>query len=240
MWSYMHAAELTHYGIIGMKWGVRRTPDQRRYNPKGIKAKLSRRSNKKVDDSFKDWGENVKKRDNAILLGKKTTLAKLAYENDKINKSLKSEYKQSQKAYNKALNENTTYRKGVVRQDVGRDLSRKYLSAAKQVKKELSNDPSNKQLKKKYDDLMSNYDIERAKARRAVEVSQKRSSKIASLKRTRTMAIKGAAATVAIGIGTVAVNEYLKRNGRGKLKSDAVNSAVNAGKTVLDFAGYFY
>ena len=24
MWSYMHATELTHYGIIGMKWGVRK------------------------------------------------------------------------------------------------------------------------------------------------------------------------------------------------------------------------
>ena len=54
------------------------------------------------------------------------------------------------------------------------------------------------------------------------------------------MAIKGAAATVAIGLGTAAVNTYLKRSGRVEIKSDALNSAVNAGKTVLDYAGYFY
>ncbi len=243
MWQYNYNNynnELAHHGILGMKWGVRRTKEQLGYRPKGISSALARRANKKVDASFKNWEENAKKRDNAISIGKKATSAKLAYENDKSNKTLKSEYKKSEKDYKKALKKNTAYRKGVVRQEVGRDRSRKYLSAAKQVKKELLKNPSNNQLQKKYNDLMSNYSIERAKARRAVEIGQKRSAKIASLKRARTMAIKGAVATAGMTAGTAAVNTYLKKNGRAGIDSDTFKSAVNVGKTVLGYAGYFY
>jgi hypothetical protein len=240
MWQYNHTNELAHYGILGMKWGVRRTKEQLGYRSKSISSALARRANKKVDAGFKNWEENAKKRDNAISLGKKANSAKLAYENDKSNKTLKEEYKKSKKDYKKALNENTTYRKGVVRQEVGRDQARKYLSLAKQVKKELLKDPSNKQLQKKYNNLMSNYNVERARARRAAEVGRKRSAKIASLKRARTMAIKGAVMTAGIAAGTAAVNTYLKKNGQAGVNSDTVKRAVDVGKTVLGYAGYIY
>lgn len=240
MWQYNYTNELKHYGILGMKWGVRRTKEQLGYRSKSISSALARRANEKVDAGFKNWEENAKKRDNAISLGKKANSAKLAYENDKSNKTLKEEYKKSKKDYKKALNENTTYRKGVVRQEVGRDQARKYLSSAKQVKKELLKDPSNKQLLKKYDNLMSNYNVERARARRAAEVGRKRSAKIASLKRARTMAIKGAVVTAGIAAGTAAVNTYLKRNGRLGIDSNTLQSAINIGKTVLGYTGYIY
>ena len=165
--------ELYHYGIKGMKWGHRRSKEQLGYRSTGLRSAIARRANAKVDKGFKDWKENATKKDDAIALGKKANAAKIAYEKDKTNKSLKSDYKQANKEYKKALSANTTYRKGVVRQEVGRDASRKYLSEAKKVKKQLINDPDNKQLQKQYDSLMSNHDIERANARRAVDVSTK-------------------------------------------------------------------
>lgn len=129
----MYENELYHYGIKGMKWGVRR--DKNSYKSTSIKSALARRSNEKVDKSFKDWGENTKKKNDAIDLGKKANLAKIAYEQNKSDKTLKAEYKQANKEYRKALGQNTTYRKGVIRKEVGQDASRKYLSAAKKLKK---------------------------------------------------------------------------------------------------------
>ena len=243
MYNYNYSEDyLIHYGVKGMKWGVRRSG----YRSTGIRSALARRSNEKIDKSFKNWNENAKKRDSAIELGKKANVAKIAYEKDRSNKELKSDYKQADKEYKKALKLNTTYRKGVVRQEVGKDISRKYLSEAKKVKKQLDKDPLNKDLKKQYDKLMSKHDIERANARRAVDVSSKRMRKQASIKRAMTMTVKAAAGTAAVAAGTYAVNKYLDDhqvtyNGqRVRFSSRTVNDVADTARKVRDFMGYFY
>lgn len=237
-----HADELYHHGIKGMKWG-RRKKD---YRSTSIRSAIARRSNEKVDKSFKKWQENTKKRDSAIGLGKEANLAKLAYERDKSNKELKSAYKTANKQYKKALSKNTAYRKGVVRQEVGRDIARKYLSEAKKIKKQMTSDPSNKALKKKYDDLMSKHDIERSKSRKAASVGQKRSQKIASVKRTMTITATAVAGSVAVAAGVYAVNSYLNNhnvtvNGRSmKFGAQHISNITNAAKNVRSALGYVY
>jgi len=235
--------ELYHFGIKGMRWGVRRyqnsdgsltSAGKKRYSSTGIKSALARRSNEKVDASFNRWKEETQKRDTAIDLGKKRTDAKLAYDKDRSNKTLKKEYNQADKAYRQALKENTTYRKGTVKQEVGRDASRKYLSEAKRVKKQLDVDPSNKELKKQYDSLMSKHDVERANARRAQEVAANRSRKIASMKGMATKTVKAAAGTAAVGLGVAAINRYAL-NGRYNLRSDQVLDWIKKGKKVMQF-----
>ena len=237
---------LMHYGVLGMKWGVRRASKTPGYKSTGIRSALAKRSNDKVDKGFKDWKENAQKRDDAIALGKKANAAKISYEKDKTNQSLKSEYKQINKEYKKALKSNTTYRKGVVRQEVGRDAARKYLSEAKTVKKQLTTDPSNKTLQKQYNYLMSKHDVERAKARKAVEVSSKRSQKKASIKRTMTMTVKAAAGTAVVAAGAYAANKYLENrqvtlNGkRVKFSAQNIADIAEVAKKAKDFIGYFY
>ena len=238
--------ELMHYGIKGMKWGVIRSPQQIGYKSTGVRSALARKSNERIDKSFKNWNENTKKRNDAIDLGKKANASKIAYEKDKSNKTLKTEYRQANKDYKKALKTNTTYRKGVVRQEVGRDAARKYLSEAKKVKKQLMSDPSNKRLQKEYNSLMSKHDVERANARKAVDVANKRMRKQAAIKRTMTMTVKTAATTAAIAGGTYAVNKYLQNhevtlNGnRVRFSSQNVRDISNAAKRVKDIMGYFY
>ena len=233
--------ELYHFGVKGMRWGHRKN----NYRSTSVRSAIARRENNKVDKGFKNWNENAKKRDSAIELGKKANASRRAYENDKSNKSLKSAYKQDNKAYKKALRQNTTYRKGVVKQEVGKDISRKYLSDAKKVKKQLDADPTNKQLKKKYNELMSKHDVERAKARKAVEKANKRSRKKAAIKRGMTMSVKAAGATAACAAGAYAVNRYLDNhnvtvNGRRvQLKAQNISDIVGKAKKVKNFLGYF-
>ena len=164
MWTYNYpqsSDELYHHGVKGMKWGVRK----RDYRSTGVRSAIARKKNQKVDEGFNEWKENAKKRSDAIDLGKKANASKMAYENNRSDKKLKKQYKTDEKAYKKALRKNTTYRKGQVRKETGSDLSRKYLSEAKKVKKQLTADPSNKQLKKRYNELMSKHDIERANSK---------------------------------------------------------------------------
>lgn len=255
--SFISENELYHWGIKGMKWGVRRYQNEdgtlteagkKRlgYKSTNIKSALARRSNEKVDKSFNEWKENTKKRDDAIELGKKANAAKRAYDNDPKNKDAKTAYREATKAYKKALSSNTTYRKGVVRQEVGRDAARKSLSDAKRIQKQLAKDPTNKDLQKKYNKLMSEHDVERAKARRAVDVASNRSKKKASIKRAMTMTVKTAATTAAVAAGTYAINKYLTNhnvivNGKdARLGAQAVGKVVDLANKARNFIRFIY
>ena len=106
MWeynSYPNSDELYHHGVIGMHWGIRRyqpypaghtggkeigqaaKSGRRGYISTSPRAALSRRSNAKVDKSFKKWEQNSKKIKDAIELGKKANASKMAYEKGKNN-----------------------------------------------------------------------------------------------------------------------------------------------------------
>lgn len=234
--------ELYHYGVLGMKWGRRKN----NYSSTGVRSAAARIQNAKVDKSFKEWQENAKKRDNAIELGKKATDAKRAYESNKSDKGLKSTYKQANKDYKKAFRSNTTYRKGAIKQEVGQYASRKYLSDAKKVKKQLDQDPSNRDLQKQYNRLMSKHDVERANARRAAEVGANRSRKKASFKRGMTIGVKAAATTAVVAAGTIAVNVALKKhnvtlNGNPvHLNTETVRKYADIGKKIVGYGKYFY
>ena len=238
----MNNEELMHYGIPGMKWGKRKSS----YRSTGLRSAMARRSNEKVDAGFKKWKENSTKRADAIELGKKANASRRAYESNKGDKSLKKQYKSDSKSYKKALKENTTYRKGQIKKEVGSDLSRKYLSDAKKVKKQLDVDPTNKQLQKQYNQLMSKHDIERANARKAPEVAAKRSKKKAAIKRTMTKTVKAASIAAATSAGAYAVNRYLGNhqvtlNGKQVFfSSQNMSDIMKSAKKVKDFMGYFY
>ena len=177
---------LSHHGILGQKWGVRRyqNPDgtltdvgKRRYRSDGIKSFYARKKNEAVDKSFLRWEQESKKRQAAIDIGKKRNIKMIELENDSRNKQTKKEYDLLNKEFKKATSRNTTYRKGDVRSEVNKDLSRKYLSEAKKVSKLLDKDPNNKALKKKYSDLMNKHDVYRYKGRRDKTVGAARSTK---------------------------------------------------------------
>lgn len=225
---YQYPDYLMHYGIPGMKWGVRKKD----YSSTSVFAAMARRQNDKVDSGFKNWNDNSKKKANAIDLGKEMNTNRMAYESNR-NKQTKAAYKSSKKAYKKALRKNTTYRKGTIRGEVGKDASRKYLSAAKKVKKQLDADPNNKQLKRQYSDLMSKHDIERAKARKAPEVGANRSRKIAAVKRGLTMSAKAAATTAAVGGGLYLANKYGVLN--TQISADDVIRYAKVGKKILTY-----
>lgn len=224
----VNADELYHYGVKGMRWGVRR----------------ARKENKKIDDSFKNWNENSAKKANAIDLGKQANVARMEYERNSKDRNAKRTYKTANKEYKKALRGNTTYRKGDIRKEVGQDMSRKYLSESKKIQKQLNNDPDNKQLQKQYKYLSDQHQYERAKARKAPEVAQKRSARKAAIKRQATITAKTAVTGAAITGGVMVANKYLEShnvtvNGKAvNIKKQNVHDAmryVNAGREFLKF-----
>ena len=176
-------------------------------------------------------------------LGKKANAARMDYERDSKNKQLRRAYKDANTNYKRALRTNTTYRKGAIRGDVGKDMASKYLSESKRIQKQLKADPNNKQLQKQYKYLSDQHQYERAKARKAPGVGERRSRRKAAIKRTMTMTVKTACTTAAIGVGISAANKYLDKhgvtlNGKAIRVGDAfvnmLGEKIAVGKAIFD------
>lgn len=222
--------ELYHYGVKGMKWGVRNDQTAsggKDYRPTSVRAAIARRQNAKVDKSFKKWKEGSSNRNDAIALGKKKNASQMEWEKDRGNKEKKAQYKSDKREYKKALRKNTEYRKGTVRQEVGKDLSRKYMTEAKRAKKAGDD--------KTYSKFMNKHDVERAKARKAQDVGRRRSNYKAGLKRSMTIAVKAAVTSAVIGAGV----KYAQKKGYD-IKLEDVNKYSHYIKAAQKAMSYMY
>ena len=212
----IYNSELYHYGVPRRsgryKWGSGKNPYHHgtSMSPRAI---IARHNNRKVDKSFKKWKEGSATRDAAISAGKIRNEKRMAFEQNR-NRETKAEYKQAEKAYKKALGKNTMYRKGTVRQDVGRDLSRKMLQRSKQLDKQLQQNPNDRQLRKDYKRANKIYSIERDKARKAQSVGASRSNKKAAIKRGMKMSAKAAIAAGATAGAAYQLNKRTNINGQ--------------------------
>jgi hypothetical protein len=128
----------------------------------------------------------------------------------------------------------TTYRKGQVKNEVGKDMSRKYLTEAKKIEKRLKDDPNNKDLQKQYNRMMNKYGVERYNARKAPAKYAARSRAIANTKRQATMAIKATAGTAAVVGGTYAVNRALQSVGKNGINTNDAFTFARVGRFIWD------
>ena len=240
--------ELYHYGMPRRsgryKWGSGKNPYKHEKNRKAYislspSAIRARRANRKVDKSFQKWREGSAKRDTAISLGKTANEKRIQYERDK-NKVTKKEYKEANKEYKSALRKNTAYRKGSVRQEVGRDMSRKYLKEAKMYGK-----GSTKKDRLAYNKYMVKHDKERAKARIAQEVGQARSNKKAATKRAFKIGMKTAAVIAATNLAKKGLRRAASEAWASKYNEPInTDAAFDAATRFYDFMSdkkkYFY
>lgn len=94
MWEYNHTGELMHYGVLGMKWGVRRGRVDKAYGRASKKlTKLSDKAEKKLAKSRAAYSKAKKKQYSFLASEKSAAKA--------MDKAKKKQFK-AHKSVNKA------------------------------------------------------------------------------------------------------------------------------------------
>lgn len=105
------------------------------------------------------------------------------------------------------------------------------MSEARKVSAQLKKNPDDKNLKKQYDHLMSEHDVERANARKAQQVGADRSRAIANFKAGLTWTLKSAATAAVITAGT----KYVSDNFDFNVSVESVQDLIKNGKRAMNY-----